>query len=128
MGSSSDHDSLLRSDSPPETLSLEQLETPKAKAENAPLDLDAQIPVSSQAGDWRDKRKEDRQDRDQVHGHNRFWAEFCTGVCLLVFLAGGGLLVAVTNEDPILRTGGMGVFSGVAGAVIQREASRYKKG
>lgn len=112
MGSSSDHDSLLRSDSPPETLSLEQLETPKAKAENAPLDLDAQIPVSSQAGDWRDKRK----------------AEFFTGVCLLVFLAGGGLLVAVTNEDPILRTGGMGVFSGVAGAVIQREASRYKKG
>ncbi|GEM_PF-3469903 len=32
------------------------------------------------------------------------------------------------KEDPILRTGGMSVFSGVAGAVIQREASRHTKG
>ncbi|SAY38309.1 hypothetical protein FLM9_167 [Candidatus Synechococcus spongiarum] len=49
-------------------------------------------------------------------------------MCLLVSLAGGGLSVAVTNEDPILRTGGMSVFSGVAGAVIQWKASQHKKG
>ena len=98
------------------------------KAENSPLDLDTKIPVSSQAGDWRAVLQEARIDRDQSHGHNRFWAEFWTGTCLLVSLAGGGLLVAVTNEDPILRTGGMSVFSGVAGAVIQREASQHKKG
>ncbi|KKZ10617.1 MAG: hypothetical protein TH68_10025 [Candidatus Synechococcus spongiarum 142] len=100
----------------------------KAKTENLPLDLDAKGPVSSQEGDWRAVRQEDRQDRDQAHGHNRFWAEFWTGTCLLVSLAGGGLLVAVLNEDAILRTGGMSVFSGVAGAVIQREASQHKKG
>ena len=60
------------------------------------------------------------------HEHNRFWAEFWTRTCLLVSLAGGGLLVAVLNEDAILRTGGMSVFSGVAGAVIQREASQHR--
>lgn len=32
------------------------------------------------------------------------------------------------NEDPILRTGGMSVFYGVAGTVIQREASQRKQG
>ena len=80
-----------------------------------------------QQGDWRAVLEEARIDRDQSHGHNRFWAEFWTGTCLLVSLAGGGLLVAVLNEDAILRTGGMSVFSGVAGAVIQREASQRKK-
>jgi len=100
--------------------------TPKTKAENAPLDLDTKTPVSSQGREWREVRQEDRQDRDQAHGHNRFWAELWTGTCLLVSLAGGELLVAVTNEDPILRTSGMSVFSGVAGAVIQREASQHK--
>ena len=99
-----------------------------SKVANPPLDLDTGIPVSSQERDWREVRQEDRQDRDQTHGHNRFWAEFWTGTCLLAALAGGGLLVTVLNEDPILRTGGMSVFSGVAGAVIQREASQHKKG
>ena len=78
-----------------------------------------------QEGDWRAARKEDRQDRDQVHGHNRFWAEFWTRTFLLVALAGGGVFVAVRNEDAILRTGGMSVFSGVAGAVIQSFSGRY---
>ena len=70
--------------------------------------------------------REARTDRDQAHGHNRFRAEFRTGTFLLVSLAGGGLLVAVLNEDASLRTGGMSVFPGVAGAVIQREVSQHR--
>ena len=85
----------------------------------------------SQGADLRaflqDVHTEARTDRDQTHGHNRFWAEFWTRTCLLVSLAGGGLLVAVLNGDAILRTGGMSVFSGVAGAVIQREASHHRR-
>lgn len=42
-------------------------------------------------------------------------------------LGRGGLLVAVLNGDAILRTGGMSLFSGVAGAVIQREASQHER-
>ena len=99
---------------------------PQANVGKPPIDLDKTGSVSLQERDWREARQEDRTDRDQTHGHNRFWAEFWTRTCLLVSLAGGGLLVAVLNEDAILRTGGMSVFSGVAGAVIQREVSQHR--
>lgn len=100
---------------------------PQANVEKPLIDLDTTDSVSPQQGDWRAARQEDRQDWDQTHRHNRFWAEFWIRTCLLVSLAGGGLLVAVLNEDAILRTGGMSVFSGVAGAVIQREASQHRR-
>ncbi|MCY4172472.1 MAG: hypothetical protein OXF25_00010 [Cyanobacteria bacterium MAG CAR3_bin_5] len=128
MGCPSDHDRLRKSDSQPGILRLEELETPKAKIKNLWFDPDTKIPVSSQEGDGRAAWQEARQDRDQAHGHKWFWAEFWTRTCFLISLAGGGLLVAVMNEDPILRTGGMSVFYGVAGTVIQREASQRKQG
>ena len=100
---------------------------PPANMEKPTIDLDKTGSASPQERDWREARQEDRTDRDQTHGHKRFWAEFWTRTCLLVFLAGGGLLVAVLDGDAILRTGGMSVFSGVAGAVIQREASQHRR-
>ena len=128
MGCPSDHDRLRKSDSQPGILRLEELETPKAKIKNLWFDPDTKIPVSSQEGDGRAAWQEARQDRDQAHGHKWFWAEFWTRTCFLISLAGGGLLVAVMNEDPILRTGGMSVFYRVASAIIQWKASQRKKG
>ena len=63
---------------------------------------------------------QERKNREQTHGHNKFWVDFLTDRILLVVLLVLGTVSVYKTEDPILRTGYVSLFSGTAGALIHK--------